>query len=43
MLPVFKTGERQVHPVSGVFDSHALPPFSFCSLPWLTMSTACDA
>jgi len=29
MLPVFKTGERQVHPVSGVFDSHALPPIFF--------------
>jgi len=27
MLPVFKTGERRVHPVSGVFDSHTLPPF----------------
>jgi hypothetical protein len=38
MLPVFKTGERQVHPVSGVFDSHTLPPFPFCSLPWPAMS-----
>jgi len=26
MLPVFKTGERQAQPVSGVFDSHTLPP-----------------
>jgi hypothetical protein len=26
ILPVFKTGERQVRPVSGAFDSHTLPP-----------------
>ena len=29
ILPVFKTGERQVRPVSGAFDSHTLPPFVF--------------
>jgi hypothetical protein len=26
ILPVFKTGGRQVCPVAGVFDSHTLPP-----------------
>ena len=26
ILPVFKTGERQVRPVFGAFDSHTLPP-----------------
>ncbi len=28
ILPVFKTGERRVRPVSGAFDSHTLPPIS---------------
>jgi hypothetical protein len=26
ILPVFKTGARQVRPVVGAFDSHTLPP-----------------
>jgi hypothetical protein len=26
ILPVFKTGDRQVRPVDGAFDSHTLPP-----------------
>lgn len=28
IVPVFKTGEWQVCPVTGAFDSHTLPPFA---------------
>jgi len=31
ILPVFKTGEWQVRPVTGAFDSHTLPPKSLRS------------